>query len=221
MKMVHSLNETEISRKSDKELVMLVLAGSGKSFEILMRRYNQLLFRVVRSYIKSHEVVQDIMQDTYLKCFKNLSQYQGNAAFSTWLIRIGINEALQYQRKQNYLRSNSELALASVDLKRPDLEYQNKELKWLLEEAIQKLPHGYRTIFVLFELEGLKCSEIGACMDLSLGAVKVRLHRARTMLRQYLLEKEDLQSLYEFGNKNCDRLVAKVLDCIRLQCIIY
>ncbi len=196
---------------SDQELINSVLNGYNRSFEYLMRRYNQRLFRVVISYVKSEEVTRDILQETYLKCFKNLSRFKGGSSFATWLTRIGINESLQYLRKSSY-RASPEITFQHTSSPQPDSQYQTKELRKLLEHAIDELAPNYRVVFVMYELEGLSCNEIAQCLSLSLSTVKVRLHRARARLKHLLLSVADYHTLYEFGNENCDQLVAKVFS---------
>lgn len=84
----------------DQEVVERVRSGEKGLYEILMRRYNQTLYRAVRSYLRDGDDVQDAMQEAYVKAYTKLDQFKGDSAFSTWLVRIGINEALQVLRKQ-------------------------------------------------------------------------------------------------------------------------
>src|SRR5690606_37096556 len=96
---VIALEKASSARLEDEVVVRRVLSGEKELFEILLRRYNQTLYRVIRGYLRDESDVEDAMQDTYLKAFDKLEQFQGKAAFSTWLIRIGINEALLRLRK--------------------------------------------------------------------------------------------------------------------------
>src|SRR3970040_22406 len=99
------LREHLPTQMQDEVVVNRVLGGEKELFEILLRRYNQTLYRVIRGYLRDEEDVEDAMQNTYMKAFDKLQQFQGNAAFSTWLIRIGINEALLRLRRIKKSRS--------------------------------------------------------------------------------------------------------------------
>ncbi|MGH2643781.1 MAG: sigma-70 family RNA polymerase sigma factor, partial [Chitinophagaceae bacterium] len=93
------ISDKKVSEISDVEVARRVIQGEKELFEILLRRYNQLLYRVIRGYLSDEKEVEDIMQDTYLHAYEKLQQFRGDASFSTWLIRIGINEALGRIRK--------------------------------------------------------------------------------------------------------------------------
>ncbi|HYG19038.1 MAG TPA: RNA polymerase sigma factor [Ohtaekwangia sp.] len=208
-------------RMHDSVVVRRVLAGEKELFEILLRRYNQKLYRVIRSYLKDNGDVEDAMQDTYLKAFDKLQQFEGNAAFSTWLIRIGINEALLRLR-----RLKKERSLYAVDdtltearlIQLPDNKQMNPEklairheTKILIEQAIDQLPEKYRVIYVLKEVEGMDNSQIAELLQLSDANVKVRLHRAKTLLKDVLYKLSADSTIFEFGNQRCDAIVARVM----------
>ncbi|MFD2245275.1 RNA polymerase sigma factor [Pontibacter ruber] len=211
-------------RVSDTEVVERVLAGEKEFYEILMRRHNQKLYRIIRSYLHDEEEVEDAMQDTYLKAYKNLSQFSFKAQFSTWLIRIGINEALGRLRQQKKLaafhdqKDNlSELTLLQLpDTKNMNPEHKaiQKEVKQLLEKAIDKLPAAYKTIYMLREVEEMSVTEVAACLNLSESNVKVRQHRARLLLKERLYEMSVNSEVFEFGSRRCDRMVEKVMGAL-------
>lgn len=133
------LADSKMNNKlSDAEVVTRVINGDKQLFEILLRRYNQTLFRVIRSYAATREMTEDIMQDTYVKAFCKLSQYRQDASFSTWLIRIGINEALQAIRSNKRKPQMTDadfntkvIQLPDTNYMQPDRIYQNQELKAL------------------------------------------------------------------------------------------
>ncbi len=188
-------------------------------FEILMRRHNQLLFRTIRSYFQESADVDDIMQDTYIKAFEKLHQFNKESLFSTWLVRIGINEALQRKRKLK-----KQYQLQSIDandcivLQIPDPTDMNPEKKSmrtesviLIQRAIEQLPEKYKVVYMLKEVEGMEVAQVAAGLQLSISNVKVRLHRARNMMKDYILQLVDPSDLFEFGNEKCDRLVDAVL----------
>ena len=213
--------DTTTKKELDEALIIeKVLNGDIELFEILMRRYNELLFRTIRSYIDLECDVEDVMQDTYIKAFEKLYQFKNDAMFSTWLIRIGINEALQRKRKAPKLKTialqqdDTVLQIEDKNIMNPEHRTMYKESSWFMEKAIDTLPEKYKIVYMLKEVEGLAITEISKCLDLSNSNVKVRLHRARTMLKDSILNLTDYTNIFEFGNSKCDRIVANVMEYI-------
>lgn len=208
----------------DFEVVNRVLHGEKELYEILLRRYNQTLYRAVRSYVQDENEVADVMQETYLKAFEKLHQFRKEASFSTWLIRIGINEALmqlrakksQPQHESAYTPSNRTLIdqLADVNKMNPEKKAIQKETRYFLEQAIDLLPEKYRSVYMLREVEGLSNSEAATCLQISENNTKVRLYRAKTLLKEKLYDLTDRTKIYEFGNNRCDELVSRVMSRI-------
>ncbi|MGM5470619.1 RNA polymerase sigma factor [Flavobacteriaceae bacterium LMO-SS05] len=198
-------------------IIQKILDGEVELFEILLRRYNELLFRTIRSYINSEYDVEDVMQDTYIKAYEKLYQFKNDALFSTWLVRIGINEALQRKRKVSRLKI-SDIAveqninqLTNISLMDPEKRTIQKESIAFLEKAVDMLPEKYKIVYMLKEVEGMNISEISNCLDLSNSNVKVRLHRARTMMKDTILLLTNTSNIFEFGNSKCDRIVETVM----------
>jgi len=208
---------------NDNAVVKRVVAGEKELFEILMRRYNQMLYRVVRGYLKDEDDVQDVMQTAYLKAFSKLHQFLGNASFSTWLIRIGINEALQ---RLHELKKKNVVYLNPTDIgddtirqvpdkeMNPEKVMMRQEMKQVLEQAIDSLPDKYRVIYILKEVEGLSNEEVAESLGLSDSNIKVRLHRAKTLLKDSLLKLSVTREVFEFGNSRCDAIVSFVMKKI-------
>lgn len=208
---------------ADYAIVKRVIGGEKELFEILLRRYNQGLFRAIRSYLKDRNEVQDAMQNTYLKAFDKLYQFQGNAAFSTWLIRIGINEALLRLRA---IKKERKLYTSSIDITsksvnqipdkqmNPEKVVMREEAQQLLERAIDELPEKYRVIYVLKEVQGLENADIAECLGITHSNVKVRLHRAKTLMKNVLYNVSSKAQVFEFGNKHCDAVVEYVMKNI-------
>jgi RNA polymerase sigma factor (sigma-70 family) len=204
----------------DADVVTRVLAGEKELFEILMRRHNQTLYRVIRGYLRDDDEIRDAMQNTYLKAFDKLYQFQGNAAFSTWLIRIGINEALLRLKD---IKKGKVIYMAADDIgaerlnRIPDKTVNaekviiRQEVQQLMEHAIDNLPEKYRVIYMMKEVEGLSNLQIAECLDLTEANVKVRLFRARTILKNILLGLSEGTDIFEFGNARCDALVKHVM----------
>jgi RNA polymerase sigma-70 factor (ECF subfamily) len=180
------------------------------------------LYRVVRSYLKDEDEVRDAMQNTYLNAFDKLYQFHGDAAFSTWLIRIGINEALLRLKQMKKHREVSftpmgpdeEKAAQIPDRNNPEKIIIRGEAQALLETAIDNLPEKYRIVYVLKEVEGLPSSEVMDALGLSDANVKVRLHRAKALLKESLYKLSVTSGIFEFGNSRCDALVSDVMKAI-------
>jgi RNA polymerase sigma factor (sigma-70 family) len=218
------LSAREIQQLPDDVVVQRVLSGEKELFELLLRRYNQKLYRVIRSYLRQSSDIEDAMQDAYLKAFNKLDQFRGDSSFSTWLIRIGINEALQRIKKDTKVKllhdQNADLTSNDI-IQLPDLKDVNpekiaigKEVKSLIEHAIDELPEKYRVIYVLKEIEGMETQELCACLGVSEANAKVRLHRAKHLMKETLLRLSADSEIFEFGSSRCDALVSRVMSNI-------
>lgn len=202
-------------------IVERIVEGQTELFEILMRRYNELLYRTIRSYIDIEADVEDTMQDSYVKAFQKLYQFKNEAMFSTWLVRIGINEALQRKRKSKKYRTvditqeTGTLQIADTSSMNPENKTIHKESTAFIEKAIDALPEKYKIVYMLKEVEGMEISEISKGLDLTDSNVKVRLHRARNMMKDYLLNATNTRDIFEFGNFKCDRIVENVMKRIQ------
>lgn len=205
----------------DYLIVQKVLEGQTELFEILMIRYNELLYRVIRSYIDQDADVEDTMQEAYVKAYQKLYQFKNEAMFSTWLVRIGINEALQRIRNRKKHQSvaitsaSEALQIADSPFVSPETETINKESAMFIEKAIDALPNKYKIIYMLKEIEGMDISEISKSLNLSKTNVKVRLHRARNMMKEYIFKATNTANVFEFGNAKCDRVVENVMSRIK------
>lgn len=208
----------------EQEIIIRILKGEKELYEILVRRNNQKLYRVVRSYLKEDAEIEDVMQGSYVKAFIKLNQFKFESAFSTWLIRIGINEALARLRDKGkiYHLSKSLSTMNYTLLEVPDYKQLNpqdkmirKETKQLLENAIDSLELKYRTVYILKEIEEMSLKEIATALDLTVANVKVRLHRSKEMLKDKLFEAANDKQLFEFGFSNCDRITENVMKKIK------
>jgi RNA polymerase sigma-70 factor, ECF subfamily len=209
---------------SDEELVVLVQAGQTALFEILMRRNNQRLYRAVRGVLRDETEVEDVMQQTYLSAFTHLGQFAHHARFSTWLLRIGVNEALGRLRQRRRelappLASSEEDSMAPPrDPLGPTPEDRaaSGELARVLEHAIDDLPGPYRAVFMLRIVEGLDTADTAAVLGLGEEAVKQRLHRARSMLQKAIDERMGASALnlFQLHASRCDRVVGAVMEIL-------
>lgn len=207
---------------SDEELARRVSAGETALFEVLMRRYNARVYRAVRALVRDEDEAEDVMQQAYVLAFTHLDQFQGSARFSTWLIRIAVNEALQYLRKRSRLvaidgGADDELEAGMKLLERntsdPERQTSDRELTRLLEATIDALPVPYRMVLMLREVDGLSTAETAEVLSVSQDVVKTRLHRARALLRDELETRlgGQLEEVFSFQAPRCDRVVAAVM----------
>jgi RNA polymerase sigma-70 factor (ECF subfamily) len=207
---------------SDEDVVARVRGGDTAVFEILMRRYNQRLFRAARAIVRDDADAEDAVQQAYLAAYAHLDQFAGTARFSTWLTRIAVREALGKLRTRKR-RGETELDTDTVqesmtmshggDEPSPEAHAARRELLGVLESAVDALPEIYRVVFMMREVELMSTNETAEVLELSEEAVKVRLHRARAMLREALFEKVDKQlpGSFPFMGARCDRIVAAVM----------
>lgn len=174
----------------DDDVVDRVLAGEVGLFEILMRRYDERLYRVVRSILRDEHEAEDVVQDAYVRAYTHLDQYRGEARFSTWLTKIAVYEAMARACKRDRFAGLDNAAAGrpwesiARSAASPEDDASNAELGAVLQEAIEALPERHRTVFVLRQVEGLDTAETAACLGISPESVRVRLHRARALLRQ-------------------------------------
>jgi RNA polymerase sigma-70 factor (ECF subfamily) len=209
---------------SDEEVIARVMAGEAALYEILMRRNNRRLYRAVRAVLHDESEVEDVLQETYLAAYDNLAGFAGRARFSTWLVRIAVNKAIDRLRRSGRVlpldtpdpaphqgRPGMQvLASRGTD---PERESASLEAAALLGRAIDALPLRYRTVYMLREVEELDTREVAESLAIPEATVKTRLHRARSMLRDAL--ERDLggvaRQTFPFGGPRCDALVAAVL----------
>lgn len=206
---------------TDEEVVARVRAGDASLFEILMRRYNQRLFRVVRGILADDHEAEDVLQEAYVRAFHHLGSFRGEARFATWLTRIAAHEALARSRKRRRLvaidnAGGSAEQTSSSDSgppDRPDFVAENHELQAALSAAVEALPAPLRAVFVLREIEGLSTEETAEALEISAENARVRLHRAKAHLRRNLDQRlgAEVTRLYRFDGERCDRMVAVVL----------
>jgi RNA polymerase sigma-70 factor (ECF subfamily) len=191
-------------------------------FELLMRRYNERVYRAVRSIVRDEQEAEDVMQQAYVNAFAHLRQFSGSAQFSTWLTRIAINESLARVRRQGRYEaldddvdavSSAEPLMMRKPSGNPEHQAFTQELRALLEWAIDTLPDGMREVFMLREVEGLSTAEAAECLGVSEDVVKTRLSRGRAALRRVIEERTGATApeAFRFHRPRCDRVVARVL----------
>jgi RNA polymerase sigma-70 factor (ECF subfamily) len=181
----------------DLTLVHACKDGKVAAFEQLVNRYGARLFSIAQHITHNREDAEDAVQEAFLKAFRKLTQFRENSQFSTWLIRITVNEALMKLRKRRSIRelsmdedfqSEEHAAPFEVADLAPDPEklYRAYELREILRSALQELQPGLRVVFVLRDVEGLSTEQTAEVLELTQVAVKARLWRARLQLRKRL-----------------------------------
>jgi RNA polymerase sigma-70 factor, ECF subfamily len=213
-----------LAHLSDEEVVSRVLEGDVSLFEIIVRRHNQLLYRVTRSILGNDSEAEDVMQETYVRAFEHLQQFAGRSQFRTWLTRIAVNEALaRSERGKRFRQPNNhqEFTGDPMDLflslePSPEEKVSESEMRGLLEQAIARLPESYRSVLLLRDVEEISIEEVGRMLNLSEATVKVRLHRARRTLRRTIFQRagKQLRGVFSFDAVRCDRIVAAVFQRI-------
>jgi len=199
----------------DEAIVARVLAGDTAAFELLMRRHNQRVFRAVRAIVRDDADAEDVMQQAYVAAYTHLGDFAGRARFSTWLVRIAVNEAFARLRKSRRFTSLADDTLEDEPMattRDPEDATSDIELRALLEEVVDALPLAFRTVFVMRTVDEMSSSETAEALGIPEETVRTRLHRARGLLREQLLRRGEraLPNVYGFHLTRCDRVVAGV-----------
>jgi RNA polymerase sigma-70 factor (ECF subfamily) len=211
---------------NDADLAERIAGGDRGAFEPLMRRHNQLLYRIARSILRDDAEAEDAVQEAWLSAFRNFDRFRGDSALSTWLARIAINESYARLRARKrraevvtldsartddeFMESNG---MADDNSEQPDMAAFRGELRGLLESRIDALPEQFRTVYVLRDVQEMSVEETAACLDLPAATVRTRAFRARALLRESLARDIDAATVRAFGfaGARCDRIVATVL----------
>ncbi|MGX5820614.1 sigma-70 family RNA polymerase sigma factor [Chitinophaga lutea] len=200
----------------DDVLIARILAGEKQLFGLLIRKYNQRLYRIGMSVLENEAEAEDAMQTAYINAYEHLPRFEGRAAFGTWLTRIMLNQCYDQKRKNRHTLTNFEQPDNFVVMGTPANELANKELGNVLEEAIAQLPEKYRLVFVMREIEDMSVRETSATLDIEETNVKVRLTRAKAMLRQSL-NSYMKDRVYGFHLTRCDSMVSRVFNHLGIQ----
>lgn len=207
---------------SDIEVIQKILEGDVALFEILVRRNNPFLYKIGRSYNYNHEDTQDLMQDTFVDAFSNLSKFENRSAFKTWIIRIMLNNCYKRQQKFSYKNEIShEISDKSIPMflnqqsNDTNNNMVNKELGSIIEISLKKMPLDYRMVFSLREINGLNVSETAEALGISESNVKVRLNRAKALLKKEIERTYSSDDIFEFNLTYCDAMVNRVMSKIK------
>ena len=198
--------------------------GDETAIGLLIRRYNQRLFRVVRAILPDDAAAEDAVQEAYLAAFSNLAGFRGDAGFGTWLTRIAINEAYQGLRRtrpsapydavaDQVAQSDGRVIAFPASGPGVEEELMRRDVRKLLEQAVSDLPEPFRLVFTLREMEGLSVREVARLLGLSLITVKTRDFRARRLLRRHLEAAlmGGFTAAFPFAGARCDAFRDRVL----------
>ncbi len=191
------MSSSPIEIDDEAAVVAQARLGNANAFNELLRRYERKIFRLAMHITQNREDAEDVLQESFLKAYEHLDQFQGQSKFYTWIVRIAVNQALMKLRKRKSDRSVSlddtvdtgedtiVREIAAWD-ENPEQKYSREELSQILTSAVDGLAPIYRAVFVLRDIDGLSTEEAAEALDLSVPAVKSRLLRARLQLREKL-----------------------------------
>jgi RNA polymerase sigma-70 factor (ECF subfamily) len=211
---------------SDAALVERARLRDPLAFRVIMERNNQRLYRIARAILKDEAEAEDVVQECYLRAFEGLSQFRQESLLSTWLTRITINEALGRKRKRRETVGVQAMEAAQQDsaliIRFPNMNAETdpecsaaqREIRQLLERAIDALPEPFRVVFVMRDVEELSIEETATLLAIRPETVKTRLHRARRLLRQSLDTEmaTTLKGSFPFAGARCARITEAVLS---------
>lgn len=208
----------------EEELVALARGRDDGAVRELIRRYNQRLFRIARGVVRDESEAEDIVQETYVRAFTGLDGFRGEAAFSTWLTRIALNEAVGRMRRR---QPTVELAEAEAEqgetprlvlsliqpTESPESSTGRAEVRRMLERALEELPEPFRMAFLLRDIEGLTVEETATLLSIRPETVKTRLFRARRLMRRQLQEalSPAFSEVFPFAGQRCAEMARRVL----------
>jgi len=221
---------TDPDALGDAELVELARQRDSRAFRVIMRRHNRRLYRIARAVSGDDSEAEDVVQEAYFHAFANLGNFRGDSSLATWLTRIALNEALGRLRRQRPMVELSMLDAESEDETHvipfplmavncdPERTVAQREIRRLIERAIDHLPEVFRIVFVMREIEELSIEETAGFLSLPQATVKTRLHRARRLLRQALDEQlaPALADAFPFDGMRCARMAQRVMERLGL-----
>ncbi|HEY7963907.1 MAG TPA: RNA polymerase sigma factor [Steroidobacteraceae bacterium] len=221
--MTEALDTAAAVLADELSLAQRIARGDRAAFEVLMRRYNRRLYRLARASLRDDAEAKDALQDAYFCAYRSIGQFRGDAALSTWLSRLVLNECAARRRRST--RRENIVPMVSAD---PGMEAVARvpdageppehctaraQMRSVLERKVGELPEILRLVFVLRSIEELSVEEIASTLSISQDSVRSRHFRAKGMLRESLAKEIDLAEgdIYDFGGVHCDGVVASVL----------
>jgi RNA polymerase sigma-70 factor (ECF subfamily) len=213
----------QFDRLNETELIHRIKGGETGLFEILIRRNNPFLYKIGMSWGYNHQDVEDLMQETFISAYTHLDKFEGRSSFKTWITRIMLNHCYQKTQKMSF-KNEKLMETIPNDNTIPMFQDRssgdayktvvNKEISQVIGQALTRIPMDYRMVFCLRELNGMSTSETADAMGISETNVKVRLNRAKHMLRQTVEKMYSPRDIFEFNLVYCDNIVNKVMNHI-------
>ena len=232
MEAVHSYirDSRDYDGLSDGELIVLAQNRDESAVRVLVRRHNQRLFRVARGVVRDDGEAEDIVQETYVRAFTNLDRFRGEAAFSTWLTRIALNEAYGRLRRKRHTVDISALDSAaegghvimfplSPSPPDPEAAAGREQVRRIMEQAVDRLPDIFRVVFIMRDIEGLSTEEAAQLLSIKPETVKTRLFRARRLIRGEVEKvlSTSFTEVFPFAGKRCAEMADKVIARLNRQ----
>jgi RNA polymerase sigma-70 factor (ECF subfamily) len=222
---VQDARRFDYAEMDDTELVRRTRVGEREAFRAIMQRHNQRLFRIARSIARDESEAEDVLQESYLRAFASMATFRGESSLLTWLTRIIINEANGRLRKRRHLVGVEQIEAAQgrgADVimfpfgettMTPEQDVARMQIRRLLESAIDDLPDGFRTVFMMRDVEDCSIAETAQSLGISEETVKTRLFRARRLLRSALNDKiaMTMHDAFPFLGQRCERITEAVL----------
>lgn len=207
---------------TDREIIARILDGETRLYEVIIRRFNSSLYKTGRACGFNHQDTEDLMQETYLDGYTNLKKFENRSSLKTWLTRIMLHNCFQKRKKFSFIREiptefgpgQNYRQMFTKKENRADRKVFAGELSRIIERALGEIPLEYRLVFALRELNALSTRETAAALDISENNVRVRLTRAKKMLRRRIERMYSPEDIYEFNLIYCDRIVERVMNRI-------
>jgi RNA polymerase sigma-70 factor (ECF subfamily) len=213
-----------IGMLSEKEIIDKIINGEIALFEVLIRRYDSVLYKIARGYGFNHQDAQDLMQETHLTAYTEIKGFGHRSSYKTWLSKIMINKCL-YNLSHGYFKKEQPASklidehAQSMHAKQinntSEKQLVNKELAKVIENSLLQIPLNYRTVFILREIEGFNVAETAELLNITLVNVRVRLNRAKGMLQKQLEQFYPLSDIYELNLVYCNDMVNNVFTKIQ------
>jgi RNA polymerase sigma-70 factor (ECF subfamily) len=199
---------------SDESVIQKILEGDTSVFEILIRRYNTVIYRIGRMYGFNHHDTEDLMQDTHVSAYTQLASFEHRASYKTWISRIMVNKCI-YKLKYGYFKNEipgEQVYESNSATIQTEQNMLNRELSSVLEKSLESIPVIYRSVFVLREVQGFSVAETAELLGITPVNVKVRLNRAKSLLQKQLEQFYTANEIYSFNLIYCDNIVKRVFD---------
>lgn len=211
----------DVNQFTDAQTIEKILQGEVDYYEVLIRRNNPFLYRIGRAYHFNHEDTEDLMQEAFIDGYTSLSKFENRSSFKTWIVRIMLHRCYRKRHKASY---KNEMPLDIYENSKPMFSntqddtnrmISNRELHAVIEKAVLEIPESYRVVFTLREMNNMSVKETAETLDISEANVKVRLNRAKAMLRKEIERTYDAEEIFEFNLIYCDGIVNNVMSRIR------